>query len=322
MNVVTFQCPQCRASIEAPAEMAGHQAECPACQVSLRVPLIRPDVLSPLETHLPLLKGVGRKTAEQLRQAGIRSWHDIVDPSARPLFSARRLQRLTQEAETCLDRFAARDALFFDDRLPSKERWRLFPVFRPKTAYLDIETTGLSPGYHKVTTIALYDGATIRHYVNGRNLDRFCADLAPYDVLVTYNGIGFDVPFLEAFFGIRIRKAHIDLRYVLASLGYSGGMKGCEQQLGLARRDSAGIDGFMAVRLWTDYQRTKQEALLETLLAYNVEDTVNLERLLVIAHNLALERAQHPSPRLPAPTPPPNPFRVDASVVRRYQYSV
>ena len=81
---------------------------------------------------------------------------------------------------------------------------------------------------HQITTVALYDGAVIRTYVRGENLDKFPAGVAQYDLLVTFNGRCFDVPFCEAQFpGLRLDQTHIDLRYVLRSLGYRGGLKAC-----------------------------------------------------------------------------------------------
>ena len=94
-----------------------------------------------------------------------------------------------------------RNLNYFADLLPSHLHWRLFPEFRAKTAYLDIETTGLSGSYHKITTIALYDGTAIKHYVQGQNLDEFEHDVHDYNVLVTYNGKCFDLPFLHQEFG-------------------------------------------------------------------------------------------------------------------------
>src|SRR5262249_59522715 len=72
----------------------------------------------------------------------------------------------------------------FADGLPSHQHWRLFPAFRPLTAYLDIETTGLGAA-SAITTIVVYDGATIHHYVNGVNLAAFPRDIRRYAVLVT-----------------------------------------------------------------------------------------------------------------------------------------
>jgi uncharacterized protein YprB with RNaseH-like and TPR domain len=50
---------------------------------------------------------------------------------------------------------------------------------------VDIETTGLSPYTNDITTIVLYDGKAIRHYVNGENLADFPDDVADYRLLVS-----------------------------------------------------------------------------------------------------------------------------------------
>jgi hypothetical protein len=120
---------------------------------------------------------------------------------------------------------------------------------------------------------------------------------------------------------VRLEQAHIDLRYVLRSLGLRGGLKSCERQLGMARPGLEDVDGFVAVLLWHDYQRGTNPLALETLLAYNSQDTVNLESLMVEAFNRKLDllgRVDFASGlRLDMPEPPPNPFRPDATTVQR-----
>ena len=51
-------------------------------------------------------------------------------------------------------------------------------------------------------------------------------------MIVTYNGKSFDIPFIENYFNIRLDHAQIDLRYVLYSLGFRGGLKGCRKTAG------------------------------------------------------------------------------------------
>jgi uncharacterized protein YprB with RNaseH-like and TPR domain len=171
--------------------------------------------------------------------------------------------------------------------LPNKLHWRLFDEYKTSTVYLDIETTGLNYS-DEITTCVLYDGKNIRYYVNGQNLDDLVADLKPYKTIITYNGKCFDVPFIEKYFDVKLPQAHIDLRYVLASLGYSGGLKGCERQFGMSRSELEGVDGFFAVLLWQEYKKGKKIAL-DTLLAYNAEDVVNLEYLMHQAYNQKLK---------------------------------
>jgi hypothetical protein len=209
------------------------------------------------------------------------------------------------------------DAHFFCERLASCDQWRIFSHFRESTAYIDIETTGLGEDA-EITTIALYDGKEVFHYVNGRNLTDFIEDIGRFSVLVSYNGKGFDVPFIENFFNIRLNQAHIDLRFVLARLGFRGGLKGCEKQLGIDRGALDGVDGSFAVSLWHQYDRYNDEKALETLLAYNIEDTVNLERLLVEAWNRNLGRTPFAEDLLlPFPEAPRLIFQPDLDCVAR-----
>ena len=272
-----------------------------------------PRVLCQTFCHVP---GISLKAEERLWLSGAVSW-DSVD-CAGTVLGSRRREHLLQHLEESRHQLSVRNAGFFAGTLPSSEHWRLFPEFLDSLAYLDIETTGLGGAADQITTIALYDGRSVRHYVQGRNLDAFARDIGDYRVLVTYNGKCFDLPILRAAFGMALDQAHIDLRYVLASLGYKGGLKRCERQFGLDRGDLADVDGFFAVLLWRDYQRHQNEQALETLLAYNVRDVVNLEPLLVHAYNLKSARAPFgPSVARPLPLPPAEPFRAHAPTIDR-----
>ncbi len=256
--------------------------------------------------HIP---GIGMKTERQLWAAGITSWdHWQSQPPIR-LSAVTKVEatRVLQESLAALDD----DPTFFIDQLGSTESWRIFPHYRDRTAYLDIETTGLDD-YAEITTIALYDGQEIFTYVNGRNLDDFARDIQKYQVIVSYNGKSFDIPFLERFFRIRLDHAQIDLRYVLARLGFKGGLKGCEKQLGLHRGNLDGVDGSFAVHLWYRYIQKNDEKALETLLAYNIEDTVNLERLMTEGYNRNVLTTPFAEQLvIPYPAPPPNPYCAD-----------
>jgi len=263
--------------------------------------------------HVP---GVGPGTESKMWAQGFDCWEKARCSSVN-LRGCRpeRLRRLLEESE---ERLAAMDIGYFSRRLPSGLHWRFFPEFRGRAAYLDIETMGLCPATDPITTIALYDGKTVRHYVLGRNLDAFADDVLAYDLLVTYNGKCFDVPFIRQSLGIELPQAHIDLRYVLKSLGYGGGLKGCERRLGFARPGLEDVDGFFAVLLWEEYERTFSDAVLETLLAYNVEDVLSLERLLVFAYNQNVLGTPFAGARtIPPPKTAANPFRPHPEVIRR-----
>ena len=262
--------------------------------------------------HIP---GIGEKSERGLWEAGVRHWREV---NGHPALPARKAALLSTHASDSLSHLQQSDAKYFADRLPANQQWRLFPHFRQRIAYLDIETTGLGdPGDH-ITTIALYDGTTVRHYVHGKNLRQFSIDIRGYDLLVSYNGKCFDIPFIQSYFGISLPTPHIDLRYVLSSLGYRGGLKQVERDLNFDRGELAEVDGYFAVLLWNDYKQKKNHAALETLLAYNIVDTVNLEALMVHAYNAKIAHTPFAEAlRLPTPATPENPFSPDLPTVRR-----
>ena len=263
--------------------------------------------------HVP---GITAAREQKLWDSGCHSWESLIqtDFAQKP----KRSGSVSFHIEQSLENIEKDNLVYFSEKLPSSLHWRLFPDFRHSIAYLDIETTGLDRG-DIITTIALYDGKSIFHYVQGENLNDFKADINKYKLLVTYNGKPFDVPFIERCFKMKLNQPNIDLRYILHSLGYSGGLKGCEKKLGIDRKDLAEIDGYAAVLLWRDYKKNKNQKALETLLAYNILDVLNLETLLVIAYNEKIFSTTpfSKSHKLPLPLHPKNPFEPDKKTINR-----
>jgi len=284
----------------------------PAFQTWIAGFFLVPTMLTHTFIHLP---GIGSKTEQNLWKSGIYEWQQWPEKPQVKLQNSS-LPELVSLLHSSMEELE-KGPEFFSSRLPSNEQWRLFSHFRDRTAYLDIETTGLGQSA-EITTIALYDGNKIYCYVNGKNLEDFEHDIWNYDVLVTYNGKGFDIPVLERWFHTKLTHAHIDLRYILAKLGFKGGLKGCEKQLGMSRGGLDGIDGYFAVLLWQDYINNNNEKALETLLAYNIEDTVNLERLLIEAYNMnVLSTPFGEDLVLELPGTPKIPYQADSNTVER-----
>ncbi len=247
---------------------------------------------------------------------GILGWEEFQENKV-SAFSQQRAKIVKQYIDESNQQLRNSNPVYFADLLPSRLHWRFFPEFRHVTAYLDIETTGMDAA-SEITTIALYDGKQIRWYVDGENLDRFLDDIVQYKVIVTYNGKGFDIPFIQNQFRTKLDHAHIDLRYILANLGFSGGLKGCERQLGISRGELSGIDGYVAVLLWDDYIKNNNMNALQTLLAYNIEDVVNLEKLMVLAYNMKIKNTPFYSQnKLNAPSLPKSPFHADIETIER-----
>jgi uncharacterized protein YprB with RNaseH-like and TPR domain len=266
--------------------------------------------------HVP---GFGTKSEQRIWSSGVYSWDDLLGPDLK-CFYLRRADTLKRCIEDSLGHLSRGNPNYFGSLLPSNQFWRFFPEFRETTAYLDIETTGLDAWSNQITTIALYDGRSIFTYVQGQNLEEFKRDIQEYKVIVTYNGRCFDVPFIESYFGIKLRQVHIDLRYLLRSLGYTGGLKGCERKAGIDRGELEGLDGYSAVLLWKEYRRNKNQKALETLLAYNIQDVVNLEVLMVLSYNLKLNATPFvQSHQLTYPKQPEISFRADKRIIEEME---
>jgi uncharacterized protein len=237
--------------------------------------------------HIP---GFGERKERALWRRGVYTWDDLLASPQRSglppalLSEALAIMRLSEEA------LRRGNIYFFAQLLPMREHWRLYGEFQDTTAYLDIETGALGDGRQGITVVGLYDGREFRSFVRGQNLHTFEAHLRRYDLLVTFNGKAFDLPYIERDLGIPIYQAQIDMRVFLHRLGYHGGLKRIERQWGIIREDEVvGLTGFDAVLLWARY-RCGDAAALEQLLAYNRADVVNLEVLLKRGYDMARDQ--------------------------------
>jgi uncharacterized protein YprB with RNaseH-like and TPR domain len=147
--------------------------------------------------------------------------------------------------------------------------------------------------------IGLYDGENMYHFVNGQNLEEFEDAVHCFDLLVTFNGSRFDLPFISSFFrNFQWRRAHVDLLHVVRRLGYRGGLKSIEPLFGIARTpDIQEMSGYEAVILWHEYRQGKAEALRKLLL-YNEADVVNLKTIMDTAWERLVRELEFAAGRL------------------------
>lgn len=231
--------------------------------------------------HLP---GIGEKKERTLWKQGIRTWEDYLATDRPPGVSntARKAHRAL--LQTFLDARAARDLPLLAEAVPSREHWRFYDDHKTQTGFLDIETTGTWRD-DAITVVGVLDSADGRFHqlVKGDDLDHDAvADLfARFDLFVTFNGNGFDLPVLRHHYGDAVPDIpHLDLRAPLARLGYKGGLKKIEVALGMARPDAVqGMTGYDAVLQWRAWERRRDRDALEALCAYNKEDVVQMQGL-------------------------------------------
>ncbi len=153
------------------------------------------------------------------------------------------------------------------------------------SAYLDIETTGLFPEFSYITVIGIYmEKEGIGNFIQliGRDITSYnlLYVLKNVEIIYTYNGSRFDLPFIRSKLDIDLRKyfSHIDLMHICWEKGLYGGLKVVERKLGIERR-LKDIDGRIAVELWYRYFYYNDPYALYLLLEYNKEDVINLKKL-------------------------------------------
>jgi uncharacterized protein len=172
----------------------------------------------------------------------------------------------------------------------------------PKNHYVfDIETTGLSPKYSKVILIGILytsDNKTIikQYFASSEEKEKdlllnFIKDIKNFDSHITFNGISFDIPFLNS----RFEKHNIDyfidktkdidiLRLIKPykeKLSLSDcKLKTIEKYLGIEREDT--ISGKESVKLYKEFTLTQDEFLKEKILLHNYEDIYYLGEIFKI----------------------------------------
>ncbi len=248
-----------------------------------------------IQSTFTLLKGIGEFTERRLWDLGVGDWQAFREADMLPGISPPRKALYDVELAAAQSHLLEGRSQYFARCLKPRDHWRLFEAFRPRTLFLDIETTGTTPGFGEVTLVGLYGAGKMTTLVRGESLteDRLNEELARFDLLVTFFGSIFDVPYLRAKFpGLIVNQPHFDLCFAARRLGFSGGLKRIETQMDIDRpADLRGLDGWDAVRLWRAWQAGETDAL-ERLLRYNEADTRNLEPLAEMLYQRLAEKCR------------------------------
>lgn len=249
-----------------------------------------------IEHTFQILPSVGAKKEMNIWESGIRSWDDFLSADSidcvKPALKEKGDSVLLQASELLDDG----ESRLLGDMVPKGEHWRMFRHFRDDAAYLDIETDGLSRD-SLVTVVTVHRGKKETYTLTeGIDLspETLSKALDGAKMLVSFNGSCFDVPVLRnSFPEVDFDIPHYDLRFASRKVGFKGGLKPMEIELGITRsEDIEGIDGAMAVHLWKQWERNGDKDALDILTEYNRADTVNLERIAdIIYDRLVMEHA-------------------------------
>jgi len=243
-----------------------------------------------LESTFQLGPGLGPSREGALWRAGVARWEELETAELRlPALVRERLRAAIAEARAALE---ARDVARLAELVPPREHWRLLSSFGADAAYLDIETGDDDVAWGGISAIGLLDRHGPRLLLAERDLASFPELTRGWSMLVTFNGLAFDVPILRAAFpGWAPPPVHLDLRHLLPRLGHHGTLKHVEQELRalhLVRpAHLEGLGGWAAAGLFRRGRAGDRE-MLRRFAEYNLYDVIGLRTLLAYAHNRLL----------------------------------
>lgn len=233
-----------------------------------------------LKSTFQHLKGVGEKKEYAFWKKGILTWDDYerIMPKQYSLFGDGFVDSPLQET---IAAYNSDNMDYFAEILTPKDYYRVALEYPEEVLFLDIETTGLSLYYDIITIIGWSIGKEFGIYLNGHSDIRFKEALKRAKVIVTFNGTMFDLKFIKKHFGsIEFPKIHLDLRFFSKRVGFSGGQKAIENQIGFTRAtDIEGMLGEAAPILWHKYRRGDQDAM-RRLIEYNHADIEGMKAIL------------------------------------------
>ena len=246
-----------------------------------------------LQSTFLFLQGIGESTERLWWDEGMDTWDAFLNEPAAPRISTFRKAQYDKEIQEASNQWNAHNSRFFARILKGRDQWRLYPNFRSHAAFLDIETNGLPLPDGEITVVGIYGKGMMTTLIQGETLsaERLQAELASYDLIVTFFGSGFDLPYLKAKYpNLVLDHPHIDLCFAARRLGLKGGLKAIEAEVGCYRPDSLeGLTGWDAVRLWEEWQ-LGQSASGDLLIQYNEADCKNLEPLADLIYNRMVQR--------------------------------
>ncbi len=246
------------------------------------------------------LRGITPRKEQDLWRSGITSWDEFdrlqIKQLPLPLFPPDSSDNSNSPLSPARIALENKDIAYFVSRLARYEHFRIATSFPEETLFLDIETTGLSKYYDKITIVGWSLGTEYGVFIQGDNDDTFRRAVSQAKAIVTFNGSLFDLKFIiQEFPDIDLPICHIDLRFLAKRVGLTGGQKAIEVELGVKRpHNLVDMAGEGAPVLWYKYRWGDLKAL-KKLIQYNHADVEGMKVIFDVVVRRLLKKYKAPA---------------------------
>ncbi|MBK7863397.1 MAG: ribonuclease H-like domain-containing protein [Archangiaceae bacterium] len=240
-----------------------------------------------IERTFQIVKGVGPWREKDIWARGIADWAAFEKASG-----VVASEGIDAELKVAISKARTASLAELAKLFPEREHWRLYPKFVEQAAFMDLE----ADGDEQITVGGVFDARGVATFIRGfegeRALQHLPGRLMQSPIWVTFNGGTFDIPVLRRHFPeMKPPTVHIDLRFLVRRVRLKGGLKEVEETLGLHRPPHLkGIKGYDAIRLWREWQTTRNPDALRILVEYNLYDAINLRSLVDLCITRAAEQ--------------------------------
>lgn len=185
-------------------------------------------------------------------------------------------------------------------------------LFDETSIFFDIETTGFSPAHSSIYMIGCARKQGKKIIINQYFAEKpeeekeiisaFMKMLSSYKTIISFNGVGFDIPFIKAkcstygieeslkdFEYVDIFKIISSIKFLLKLENYK--QKTIERFLGLTREDK--YTGGDLINVYFDYVKNQDKESFDLLHLHNYEDVIGMLELFPILSYIELFHGQY-----------------------------
>ncbi len=225
-----------------------------------------------IQNSFIFLPKISIKKEQSIWKQGVTNWNKFLSTNKIKGISDKNKLIYNELIKQAKQSLLEEDLSFFIKHLKQKHMFRLYSYFKDSLLFLDIEPFSK----RDILLVGLFDGYETKTLIKNINIDKnnLEKEINKYKLLITFNGLTYDIPMLKKVLKLEIKIPHIDLKQLCINLNYKGGLKEIENILNLKRPIHLKGSPFDAYKA---FLASQDQEYLDLIIQYNQEDIINLK---------------------------------------------